>query len=223
MSDSDDGFPAFCTALGDEPAPCRRSSFDPSKHTLEDDEDEQPPGQSQSRAAVGTLGLGGHNRAPPLETGSHGSPYEQHANNAMLYTPHGPSGSGGQQTSRASRPEMNATRQGKHSRETASKKESHADQAHSYNQAIGTGALAGVCCADCNLACSLSLTRNEMFQCHEYSYGTCSFVSDATLKVTPTFHAEPPSCLAHPRVCAHRLRSVSQLYPTEKRRCLMVR
>lgn len=77
-----------------------------------------------------------------------------------------------------------ATQRGKHSRETASKRLSHADQAFAFMKAIEDNSLAGACSLDCTHACAHNLTRNEMLECLSSSYGTTKWVSAETLKVS---------------------------------------
>ena len=90
-------------------------------------------------------------------------------------------------------PEVNSSRRGQHSRLTAAKKLSHADQAQRYFLDISDRGLAGACKLDCDFACENILGRNKMFECLEKSYGTTSWISNADLKVTARY-------LTHSRV-----------------------
>ena len=78
----------------------------------------------------------------------------------------------------------NTTGRGRHSREGAATRLSHADQAHAAWEAVQSSALAGACEASCQFRCEDRLQRDEMFTCIEYSYGTIEWVSAAALKVS---------------------------------------
>lgn len=119
-------------------------------------------------------------------------------------------------------PEINSTRRGTYSRVQATAKQSHADQAQSYHEAISDSALAGVCLHDCKLSCASVLSRNEMFQCFEYSYGTLAWLSDATLKViAPAAPSPSDTFLSIDRLGMYgrRKRSASRMWRTARTRC----
>ena len=78
----------------------------------------------------------------------------------------------------------NTTGRGRHSREGAATRLSHADQAHAAWEVVQSSALAGACEASCQFRCEHRLTRDEMFTCIESSYGTIEWVSAAALKVS---------------------------------------
>ena len=73
---------------------------------------------------------------------------------------------------------------GTHDRTTAAKREAHADQARTAFARIESTALADCCEPGCHFKCADALSRNEMFTCHESSYGTTSWISDSTLQVS---------------------------------------
>ena len=78
----------------------------------------------------------------------------------------------------------NTTGRGRHSRDGAATKLTHADQAHAAWEAVQSTALAGACDTSCPFGCEDRLQRNEMFLCVESSYGTIAWVSDAALRVS---------------------------------------
>ena len=78
----------------------------------------------------------------------------------------------------------NTTGRGRHSRDGAATKLTHADQAHAAWEAVHSTALAGACDASCPFGCEDRLQRNEMFLCIESSYGAIAWVSDAALTVS---------------------------------------
>lgn len=78
----------------------------------------------------------------------------------------------------------NTTGRGRHSRDGAATKLTHADQAHATWEAVQSTALAGACDTSCPFGCEDRLQRNEMFLCVESSYGTIAWVSDAALRVS---------------------------------------
>ena len=84
--------------------------------------------------------------------------------------------------------ELNATSRGKYSRDTASKKSTHADQGRACWEKVQRSALAGACDPQCSLNCQNRFGRNELFICVEYSYGTIAWVSETDLKVS---HRKP--------------------------------
>ena len=80
--------------------------------------------------------------------------------------------------------EINTTRRGSYDWSTdRGKKVSHAVQAHESLEAVRATALAGTCSSGCMFDCTGTLSRNEMLQCVEHSYGITSWISDATLQV----------------------------------------
>ena len=76
------------------------------------------------------------------------------------------------------------TSRGRHSRDGAATKLTHADQAHAAWEAVQSTALAGACDASCPFGCEDRLKRNEMFLCIESSYGAIEWVSNAALRVS---------------------------------------
>lgn len=90
-----------------------------------------------------------------------------------------------QQRGRMTMATVGSSGRGRHDRACTARRLKHADQAHSAYARIESTALAGCCEPGCPFKCAdVALTRNEMFQCHEISYGTTSWVSDATLQVS---------------------------------------
>lgn len=80
--------------------------------------------------------------------------------------------------------ELNKTRRGSYDRSTERRKKvSHAEQAHECFEAVRATALIGKCSSGCIFDCAGTLSRNEMMQCVEHSYGAISWISDEALKV----------------------------------------
>ena len=93
-------------------------------------------------------------------------------------------GSDDEQRQRPGWQELNTTRRGGYDRSTdRRKKVSHAEQAHECFEAVRATALAGKCSSGCIFDCAGTLSRNEMMQCVEHSYGATSWISDEALKV----------------------------------------
>ena len=80
--------------------------------------------------------------------------------------------------------QLNVTSRGRYSRDTASKRSTHADQGRVCWQKVQSSALAGACDPQCPLGCQDRFGRNELFLCVEYSYGKIAWISEADLKVS---------------------------------------